>query len=214
MLRLPRACSSTRSIQLSNLNPFDLDIDVTSSTTLSTLNDGHDYLRALVMAFRLNEAPLICHVYNTIPASSIALVVKGLPTVYLPRILRFVAQATDESPRLEYNLRWIEALLTAHGAALKEQSGRLAPELRAVQKCVARVQAELTRLSQDNIYTLDYLLSQPHRRTTNGAMNDLKALEAQVVNGHGEDDEEDGGGEGEGEWIGLGSDDDDDDMEG
>ena len=189
-------------------DPFDLDTDVTPATTLITLNVDHDYLQALVMAFRLNEAPLIRHIYEAIPASSISLVVKSLPAVYLPRLLRFLAQATDESPRLEYNLKWVEALLTAHGAALKEHSGRLAPELRAVQKCMARIQAELTRLSQDNIYTLNYLLLQP--RGKENSIKGTKLLEAPMINGHGDDGADDV--DGEGEWIGLG--DDDDAMEG
>ena len=187
-------------------DPFDLDTDVTPATTLTTLNEDHDYLQALVMAFRLNEAPLIRHVYNAIPSSSIFLVVESLPAVYLPRLLRFLAQATDETPRLEYNLKWIEALLTAHGAALKEQSGRLAPELRAVQKCIARVQAELTRLSQDNVYTLDYLLLQPRSKELDDSTDATKLLEAPTINGHGDDRLN--GEDGEGEWIGLGDDDD------
>ena len=178
-------------------DPFDLDTDVTPETTLTTLNVDHDYLRALVMAFRLNEAPLIRHVYNAIPPTSISLVIKSMPTVYLPRLLRFLAQATDESPQLEYNLRWIEAVLSEHGAALKEQSGTLAPELRAIQKCITIIQSELTRLSQDNIYTLDYLLMQPARTGLNPSVNGVKTLHAPLVNGHTGDDESDGDNEGE-----------------
>lgn len=186
-------------------DPFDLDIDITPSNTLLTLHDDHNYLQALVMSFRLNEAPLIKHVYNAIPISSIALVVTDLPTVYLPRLLRVVAQATDESPRLEYNLRWLQALLSAHGAALKQQSGRLMPELRALQKCVARVQAELTRLSQDNVYILDYLLSQSRPAVKRDALHGLKLLGDTPVNGHAERDEEDI--DDEGEWMGVDGDD-------
>lgn len=186
-------------------DPFDLDIDVTPSSTLSTLTDDHDYLRALAMAFRLNEAPLIKHVYNNVPTSSIALVVRGLPAVYLPRLLRLVAQAADESPRLEYNLRWLQAILTAHGTALKEQAGRLAPELRALQRCVVRIQAELTRLSQENVYTLDYLVSQPRRKGGVNALKGTGAVDVSLINGRVDDNHEDV--DDEGEWIGLDGDD-------
>lgn len=187
-------------------DPFDLDLDVTPSTTLMTLNENHDYLQALVMSFRLNEAPLIKHVYNAIPIPSISLVVADLPPVYLPRLLRVVAQATDESPRLEYNLKWLQALLTAHGAALKEQAAKFTPELRALQKCVARVQAELTRLSQDNVYVLEYLMSQSRQAILKEGEDLPKMLVAPSINGHAEHDEENMSGEGE--WIGLDSNDD------
>ena len=186
-------------------DPFDLDTDITPATILTTLNVDHDYLKALVMAFRLNEAPLIRRVYNAIPPSSVSLVIKSIPTVYLPRLLRFLAQATDESSRLEYNLCWIEAVLTEHGMALKEQSGTLAPELRAIQKCITRIQSELTRLSQDNLYTLDYLLMQPPRKGLNGSINGVKALEAPLTNGHADTDEHDA--DNGGEWIGFGDED-------
>lgn len=187
-------------------DPFDLDVDVTPTTTLAALNDDRDFLRALVMAFRLNEAPLIKHIYNAIPVSSIMLVVKGLPAVYLPRMLRFVAQTTDESPRLEYNLRWIEALLSTHGRSLKEQNGRLAPELRALQKCIARVQGELGRLSSGNIYSLDYILGQPVLKQNDGLEHEKEAIMAGMVNGNSPSSRQTSDiveGDNEGEWVGI-----------
>lgn len=77
-------------------DPFDLDVDVTPASTRGAVN-MHDYLHALIMAFRLNEAPLVRQVYEAIPVTDVALVVKSLPTVYLARLLRFVAQAIDEN---------------------------------------------------------------------------------------------------------------------
>ena len=177
-------------------DPFELSLDVTPESTLSILEEG-DHLQALVMAFRLNEAPLIGRVFNSVPVSSILLVAKELPLVYIPRLLRFVAQSADESPRFEYNLRWMEAILTAHGIYLKQHAGRLAPELRAVQKSITRIHTELTRLSQENTYTLDYLLAQPvairPKMLTNGSP-DIAMSERRHVDETLDDD---------GEWIGL-----------
>lgn len=192
-------------------DPFDLAIDITPETTLSVLRNEKDYLQALVMSFRLNESPLIRQVYNSIPATAIALVVKNLPRVYLARLLRFVTQAADESPRLEFNLKWIEAILTAHGIYLKENAGKLAPELRAVQKSIARVQSELTRLSQENVYSLDYLLSQPRSgsdKVTQGVsagMNGTGTGKVSAVDVDEDDGLEDASmdTDGEGDWIGL-----------
>ena len=145
--------------KLLQFDPFDLDLDVTPATTLTAI-DQKDYLRALAMAFRLNEITLIRRVYQAIPPADVALVVKLLPTVYLNRLLRFVAQATEESPHLEFNLRWIESLMIVHGAHLKDHSALFTVELRTVQKLVAKIQIGLARMADDNIYTLDYLLSQ------------------------------------------------------
>ena len=181
-------------------DPFDLDIDITPANTLSAIKDK-DYLRALVMAFRLNEAPLIRRVYEAIPIDDVALTVKSLPTVYLGRLLRFVAQATDESPHLEFNLRWIEVLLSAHGPYLKDRSAMFAAELRTVQKAIARIQADLARLADDNLYTLDYLLSQPV------AVKQTNGVESMKMLTNGQDHEMDGVdevGDGGEEWIGLG----------
>lgn len=140
-------------------DPFDLDVNITPATTLAATDDK-DYLRALVMAFRLNEEHLIRRVYQAVPIVDVTLVVKHLPTVYLARLLRFVAQATDQSPHLEFNLRWIESLLIVHGTYFKDRSASFAAELRTVQKAVAKIQADLARMADDNIYALNYLILQ------------------------------------------------------
>lgn len=161
-------------------DPFDLDVTVTPSSTLHVLQKEKDYLKALVMAFRLNEAPLVRQVFEGIPYANIALVVGELPIVYLPRLLRFVALQTEESPHLEFCLLWIKAILTAHGQWVSDNRGMVEAELRTVSRAVGRIRDELRRLADDNVYTLDYLLSQP---TANGAevVNGKKAIEDGTV---------------------------------
>ena len=141
-------------------DPFDLEINITPASTLQAIKEK-DFLLALVMAFRLNELLLIRRAYEAIPVTDVPLLVKELPVVYLARLLRFVAQATDESPNLEFNLRWIEALLHAHGNYLNDHATLFASELRTVYKAIGKIRLELTRLADDNIYALDYLLAQP-----------------------------------------------------
>jgi periodic tryptophan protein 2 len=183
-------------------DPFDLDISVTPATTLETLAQK-DYLKALVMAFRLNERNLIRRVYEAIPVSNVPLVVKDVPSVYLGRLLRFVALQAEESPHLEFNLVWIESLLSAHGRWMKDNKGGLEAELRSVEKAVRKIQAELARLADDNIYRIEYLLAQPAEKKENTAQLDfeVKAIEngevdEEMVDGEDED-------EGEGDWMGF-----------
>ncbi|KAF2191821.1 WD40 repeat-like protein [Zopfia rhizophila CBS 207.26] len=185
---------------LFQFDPFDLDITVTPATTLETLAQK-EYLKALVMAFRLNERNLIRRVYEAVPIQDIALVVKDIPIVYLGRLLRFVAVQADESPHLEFNLMWIEAMLGKHGRWMKDNRGAMEAELRSVEKAVRRIQAELTRLADENIYRIEYLLAQPVEENTKQLALDFGDSDANGMVEHkdeamGEDDDD-------GEWMGL-----------
>lgn len=126
-------------------DPFDLDIMVTPSTTLQTLAE-HDYLKALVMAFRLNESPIIRKVYEAIPVADIALVVTRLPTVYIARLIRFVAHATEDTPHLEFNLLWIRAILSIDGGHLRDDAGEYGAKLRLLQRAIGKIQAEIASM--------------------------------------------------------------------
>ena len=141
-------------------DPLDLDLDITPANTLATLA-RKDFRQSLIMAFRLNEAWLVRRVYESIPIDQMALVVRDLPSVYVARLLRFVAQSADDTPHLEFNIRWIEEIVTVHGDFLMEKSSELEAEMRLVQKAVAKIQNELMKIADENTYTLDYLLSQP-----------------------------------------------------
>ncbi|KAL8726026.1 MAG: hypothetical protein Q9166_006971 [cf. Caloplaca sp. 2 TL-2023] len=149
-------------------DPFDLDMDVTPASTLETLQNRL-YLQALVMGFRLNESSLLKRVFEAIPLIEVERLVKQVPTVYLARLIRFVAQITNASPRVESNLLWIEALLSTHGAFLKHSIPSFSQELRMVQKAIATIQVDLARIADENIYILDYVLSQSVNRS--GSLN-------------------------------------------
>ena len=143
-----------------HFDPVDLDLDITPFSVIQAIQNG-TFLQALVIAFRLNERSLIQRTFEMIPISDVALVVKQMPITYLPQLIRFVAQGTEKSPHLELNLRWIEALLTFHGPYLKDHTTTLASDLRALRKAITQIQIEVARMADDNIYALDYFLSQP-----------------------------------------------------
>ncbi|PCH06693.1 Small-subunit processome, Utp12 [Penicillium occitanis (nom. inval.)] len=153
-------------------DPFDLDIDITPDSILDTLQeaqksahatstDDASFLKALIMAFRLNEAPLIRTVYESIPYRDISHIVRSIPQTYLPRFIRFIAHSTEETPHFEFNLLWVESILSVHGRYLKEHNGQLAPELRALQRVLDDFRDSLKRLTEKNVYELNYLLSKP-----------------------------------------------------
>lgn len=162
------------------------------------------------MSFRLNEAPLIRTVYETIPPPDISLVVADLPAVYLSRLLRFVTTMAVESPHLEFNLRWLEAILRTHGRFIKDNKGQFEAEVRMVQRAVGSVRGELGRMGDENVYTLDYLLSQNGRRKENRIENGMSKVNGHADAGEMESksngmdvDREEDEDEDEEEWIGL-----------
>ncbi|KAI8182690.1 Periodic tryptophan protein 2 [Colletotrichum sp. SAR 10_65] len=189
---------------LLQFDPFDLNMEITPASTLAVLENEKDYLKALVMAFRLNEAGLIKRVFLSIPHSDIALVVEDTPIVYVPRLLRFVAAQTEETPHIEFCLLWVKALVDKHGAWLTQHRGKVDVELRVVSRAVARMRDEIRRLADDNVYMVDYLLGQAsEKESSNVKMLDLAAYDAPsktLAIGDAEDGESESDGEG---WIGM-----------
>ena len=183
-------------------DPIDLDIAVTPASTLQVLQKEKDYLKALVMAFRLNEAPLIRQVFQGVPHSSISLVVEELPEVYLQRLLRFVAIQAEESPHLEFCLLWIQAILVSHGRWVGENRGSVEAELRTVSRAVAKIKDELRRLADENVFTIDFLLSQPLNKAN--AVDETTVVPKALNDGEVQmSDIEDNEDDDDAEWIGL-----------
>ncbi|KAJ1981034.1 U3 snoRNP protein [Dimargaris xerosporica] len=160
-----------------NFDPFDLDAEITPATVMDTLQT-RDYLVALVMALRLNEAPLIRQVYEAVPPVEIPLLAQGFPSRYVDRLLMFIATHSDTSPHVEFHLMWVNQLLIQHGPYLKRNIHQLQPTLRNVQKSLRRVQGDLSKLCNENAYTLQFLLNrcrqarQKHEATTMKLLNE------------------------------------------
>ncbi|KAJ4468761.1 quinon protein alcohol dehydrogenase-like superfamily [Lentinula aciculospora] len=106
-----------------DFDPFDLSLDLTPSSVLSILH-SKSYLPALIMAFRLNETPLLQTVIEGIPRGDIKLVVRQLPEMYLGPLLRFVGGIfLKKTPHVEFGLLWVHAVLMIHGRVLKTGGG-------------------------------------------------------------------------------------------
>ncbi|KAI8627702.1 periodic tryptophan protein 2 [Xylariaceae sp. FL1651] len=186
-------------------DPFDLNMEITPASTLAVLENEKDYLKAFVMAFRLNEAGLIKRVFQAIPYPDIPLVVEQFPTVYVARLLRFVAAQTEESPHIEFCMLWIKALVDKHGPWLTANRSKVDVELRVVARAIARMQNEIRRLADENVYMVDYLLGQAETKHnsskgqshTNGSDVPMKMLTSQAEEVTQSQEESDG------EWEGL-----------
>ena len=186
---------------MEDFDPFDLDIDVTPQNIKAMLSVAEpEYLKALVMSFRLNDKSLIQQVYESIPPTSTPLVIRELPRVYLPRLLRFLGEQLEATPHLEFHLLWVTELIGVHGRYIKEHQGEFVSELRAVLKGVEGVGKTVRTLSERNGFEIDFL-------TMRNKATGVKALE----NGHtGEEnamlldgDEAFADSEEAGDWMGV-----------
>ena len=189
-------------------DPFDLDIDITPQNILTLLSPKHqepEYLKALIMSFRLSDTNLIRKSYESIPFQSIELLVRDLPRVYLAPLLRFIGSEMDggNSPHLEFHLRFLSSVLAVHGRFIKEHQGQYAAELRGVMRGVNGVGRIVRGLSERNGFEIEFLCQARTgdekvgggRLLTNGHQLDDQSDIMDV-----EDDEDAGG---EAEWIGL-----------
>ncbi|CAK5261817.1 unnamed protein product [Mycena citricolor] len=168
------AAASTEGLLIYSLDdavafdPFDLSMDLTPQAIQDTLADG-EYLKALVMAFRLNEKPLIQTVFEAVPRADIRLVARQLPVIYVPLLLRFVAEHLARTPHLEFDLLWTNTLLMAHGRMLRDRSAEFASVFRALQKSLADFEQSISRICEENGSTLAYLMDQSKVQVTRGS---------------------------------------------
>lgn len=154
-------------------DPLDLAIDLTPESVLATLKAG-EYGKALIMAFRLSEQPIIHKVVEAIKPEDIQLIVEFLPAVYVSRLLMFVSKQLESSRHIEFYLNWCATTLAVHGAHIRANARSHAVCLRAVQKAVAQQQDVLGKMSIGNVYAIRYLL---HRAATQVAAEEMEAIE-------------------------------------
>ena len=139
-------------------DPFELDIDITPQNIEATLQ-SKNYLKALVMSFRLNEQSIIQKVVESIPHTEVPFVVRGFPYKYLNKLLGFLSSYLSDSQHLEFNLLWCLQLFNYHGRFLKDNSKSFIGIFRNLQKNITKQYNELSNICDDNTYTLDYLSS-------------------------------------------------------
>lgn len=156
------AAASTEGLLIYSVNdslffdPYDLDIDVTPKSTLEELNNK-EYLNALIMSFRLNETYLINKVYEAIPVAEISLIAESIPVVYVARILKFIGEFAMESQHIEFNLIWIKAIMSSHGAYITAHKHLFSNAMRSVQRFIGRVAKDFVSAGIDNKYSYRFL---------------------------------------------------------
>lgn len=183
---------------MEDFDPFDLDIDVTPQNIRAILEQPEpEHLKALIMAFRLNDRPLLRKVYESVPYEAIPLLIRELPKVYLGRLLMLLGQQMENSPHLEFALRWVGEVLSVHGRYIKERQGEFASELRAVLRGVDGVGKIVRTLSERNSFEIEFLCQQSPSNDQS-ALQLLGEKQHSLTNGF-----VNGANDDEGEWMGL-----------
>lgn len=142
-------------------DPFELDMDVTPDSVNESLQE-HNWVYALVMAFRLNEQYLIDRVIESIPVSDIKLVCGDLPVVYANRLLKYLGEklnGADGSQHIEFNLIWVKETFNSHGRYINQHKFDFQPNLRLIQRFLARVAKDIVQVSKKSGYLHSYLVA-------------------------------------------------------
>eukprot|EP00824_Muranothrix_gubernata_P001234 TRINITY_DN11443_c0_g1_i1.p1 TRINITY_DN11443_c0_g1~~TRINITY_DN11443_c0_g1_i1.p1 ORF type:complete len:236 (+),score=46.77 TRINITY_DN11443_c0_g1_i1:39-710(+) len=158
------AAASTEGLLIYSLDdayvfdPFDLDIDITPDTVISTL-EQRGYLKALIMAFRLNEVDVLWRVFEGIPFNEVEAVASALPEFYLDRVLSHLATSLESTKHLEFHLEWLRHLFAFHGRFLKDHSSLFLVTMRNLHKSLYAHRADLAKTCEENSYGLDYIVA-------------------------------------------------------
>lgn len=126
-------------------DPFDLEINITPTLIHQTVSSG-DFLKAMVMAFRLGEQDVISNVYQSIPVSEISLIVRQIPTKYLARTIGFLTETMETSPKIQQCLLWMVALFKHHSDFLRERNMEYAASLTGMSKVLTHNYTDMSRV--------------------------------------------------------------------
>lgn len=155
------ACTTTAGLVIYSLDdqmlfdPYMLDLDITPDTIMETLESGV-WLKALIMALRLNEYDITKKVFSSIPADAVRLTAQQIHPVYLQRFINFLATHMDGANDLEFHLNWVHGIFNFHGQYLKQNSTTLASSMRHLQKAIMRQQSDVQGICDENRYLIQF----------------------------------------------------------
>ncbi|MCL7029048.1 hypothetical protein MKW94_005878 [Papaver nudicaule] len=113
--------------------------------------------RALLLSLRLNEDSLIQKCILSVKPADIPAVASSIPFRYLQRLMEALSNLLENSPHLEFILRWCQEFCKAHGHSIQENFRTLHPALRSLNKAITRAHQDLAETCSSNLYSLRYL---------------------------------------------------------
>lgn len=137
-------------------DPTDLGQEVTPAAVHAAAARGA-WLRAFLLALRLNQPDLLRHVILSTPPQQVSAVAAGAPSAAVPTVLTALSEAMATSPHVEFLLTWVQALCLRQDVAQKGLQPSAAPALRGLQKVLSQLHDDLAGPCDDNLYTLRYI---------------------------------------------------------
>jgi periodic tryptophan protein 2 len=160
------AAATSQGLQIYGLDhvqfsPVALDEAVTPQAVYAQLQ-RQEYSKALngALVMGSSERALLAVVMESVPASSLDLVVKSVHVPLLKDLLRFLADQIGKSAHVGWYLKWAWQVLLIHGPALQRETSEYMESFRALTRAVSAVQKDVLRMSDDSSYQLDFLLGQ------------------------------------------------------
>ena len=156
------ACATTEGIiiySVSNsqtFSPIDLDVEVTLKNLISELKK-RNYLQAIVMALKLNQAKIIEKTFELVPASSIPIISSNFPVNYIERFMNFLAYELEHSINIELALTWSKDLLKYNDELLGNLKEQKQGFVKAIHRSLKFYEDSLLKISNENLYSLKFL---------------------------------------------------------
>ncbi|VBB30467.1 unnamed protein product [Acanthocheilonema viteae] len=140
-------------------NPFELGIQVTPITVENALKE-REYSAALKMALQLNQAEMIENVLLCTPVAQIDIATRSLSVAYAEKLLKWLAENINGfiEKHIHFWQLWLKSLLMEYGYQIKLNRAANLTSLTALQQRLSDYVNQITKLVDQNRYTLDYLL--------------------------------------------------------
>ena len=98
-------------------------------------------------------------VVHATAVDQIKLVCQSVPTTYLNRLLRFLAESIQASLRLEFQMIWVRHLLNSHSNHLDTNTDSYLSALRALFQSISQHHDDLTKLCDSTTFSLAFITS-------------------------------------------------------
>ncbi|CAG9530253.1 unnamed protein product [Cercopithifilaria johnstoni] len=140
-------------------NPFELGIHVTPVSVENALKEG-EYSAALKMALQLNQTEMIENVLLCTPVAQIGITTRSLCVAYAEKLLKWLSENVNGSveKHIHFWQLWLKSLLMEYGYQIKLNRAVNLTYLTALQQRLSDYANQITKLVDQNRYTLDYLL--------------------------------------------------------
>lgn len=139
-----------------NFAPLQLDIEVTVQSAEEAFQEKN-HTRGIVFSVYLNKLELLDKFFPGIQAESIDLIVSRLPLSVIVVLLDYLSKKLDNDLNIQLCLTWVLKLMKGNYSNLKNSKSKSI--FLNLKKSLTRHHKSLSRMVEENIYTMKYILN-------------------------------------------------------